>query len=106
MRRDLAPGVEDLRKRPADIAAHARRKFHHTRDYNTLQKLAYFSMPWIGAVIVLMLWLVVTSFAIILGAEINSELEAQTAKDSTVGRAEPMGTRGAVKADTLGEPAG
>ena len=60
----------------------------------------------IGAVIVLMLWLVVTSFAIILGAEINSELEAQTAKDSTVGRAEPMGTRGAVKADTLGEPVG
>lgn len=59
----------------------------------------------IGAVIVLMLWLVVTSFAIILGAEINSELEAQTAKDSTVGHAEPMGTRGAVKADTLGEPA-
>lgn len=60
----------------------------------------------LGAVIVLMLWLVVTAFAIILGAEINSELEAQTARDSTVGRAEPMGTRGAVKADTLGEPAG
>ena len=59
----------------------------------------------IGAVIVLMLWLVVTAFAIILGAEINSELEAQTAKDSTVGRPEPMGTRGAVKADRLGEPA-
>lgn len=57
----------------------------------------------IGAVIVLMLWLVVTAFAIILGAEINSELEAQTAKDSTVGRPEPMGRRGAVKADTLGE---
>lgn len=59
----------------------------------------------LGAVIVLMLWLVVTAFAIILGAEINSELEAQTAKDSTVGHAQPMGTRGAVKADTLGEPA-
>jgi membrane protein len=60
----------------------------------------------IGAVIVLMLWLVVTAFAIILGAEINSELEAQTAKDSTVGHPEPMGARGAVKADELGEPAG
>ncbi len=58
----------------------------------------------IGAVIVLMLWLVITAFAVILGAEINSELEAQTAKDSTVGRAEPMGHRGAVKADELGEP--
>jgi membrane protein len=60
----------------------------------------------IGAVIVLMLWLVITAFAIILGAEINSELEAQTAKDSTVGHPEPMGARGAVKADELGEPAG
>lgn len=59
----------------------------------------------IGAVIVLMLWLVITAFAIILGAEINSELEAQTAKDSTVGSPEPMGRRGAVKADELGEPA-
>ena len=60
----------------------------------------------IGAVIVLMLWLVVTAFAIILGAEVNSELEAQTAKDSTVGHPEPMGSRDAVKADELGEPAG
>jgi membrane protein len=59
----------------------------------------------IGAVIVLMLWLAVTAFAIIFGAEINSELEAQTAKDSTVGGPEPMGTRGAVKADNIGEPA-
>lgn len=57
----------------------------------------------IGAVIVLMLWLAVTAFAIILGAEINSELEAQTAEDSTVGHPEPMGTRGAVKADQVGE---
>lgn len=59
----------------------------------------------IGAVIVLMLWLVVTAFAVILGAEINSELEAQTAKDSTVGQPQPMGQRDAVKADDLGEPA-
>jgi len=58
----------------------------------------------IGAVIVLMLWLVVTAFAIILGAEINAELEAQTAKDSTVGAPAPIGQRGAVKADDLGAP--
>lgn len=55
----------------------------------------------LGAVIVLMLWLVITAFAVIVGAEINSELEAQTAKDSTVGHAEPLGTRGAVKADQV-----
>lgn len=60
----------------------------------------------LGAVIVLMLWLVITAFAVILGAEINSELEAQTAKDSTEGAPRPMGERDAVKADDLGEPAG
>jgi thiosulfate reductase cytochrome b subunit len=40
-RRDLAPRLSDLRKLPHDIADHARLRFHHTRDYNTLQKLAY-----------------------------------------------------------------
>jgi membrane protein len=60
----------------------------------------------IGAVIVLMLWLVITAFTVILGAEIDSELEAQTARDSTVGEPEPMGERGAVKADELGPSQG
>lgn len=41
LRRDLAPGAEDLRKLPRDIADHARLRFHHTGSYNTLQKLAY-----------------------------------------------------------------
>lgn len=41
LRRDLAPGTEDLRRLPRDISDHARLKFHHSRDYNTLQKLAY-----------------------------------------------------------------
>ena len=55
----------------------------------------------LSAVIVLMLWLVITAFAVILGAELNSELEAQTAKDSTVGEPQPMGQRDAVKADNI-----
>jgi membrane protein len=59
----------------------------------------------IGAVIVLMLWLAITAFAIILGAEIDSEMEAQTTRDSTVGEPRPMGQRDAVKADNVGEPA-
>lgn len=59
----------------------------------------------IGAVIVLMLWLMITAFTIILGAEIDSELEAQTAKDSTTGDPQPMGQRGAEKADNLGHAA-
>lgn len=41
LRRDLLPGVADLRNLPRDIVDHARLRFHHTRDYNTLQKLAY-----------------------------------------------------------------
>lgn len=41
LRRDLAPRLSDLRALPRDIANHARLRFHHVRDYNTLQKLAY-----------------------------------------------------------------
>ena len=41
VRRDLVPRVADLRRLPRDIADHARLRFHHTREYNTLQKLAY-----------------------------------------------------------------
>jgi thiosulfate reductase cytochrome b subunit len=41
LKRDLAPRRDDLRKLPRDIANHARFRFHHTREYNTLQKLAY-----------------------------------------------------------------
>lgn len=41
IRRDLAPRVQDLKRLPGDIANHARLRFHHAREYNTLQKLAY-----------------------------------------------------------------
>lgn len=57
----------------------------------------------IGGVIVLLLWFYVSSFVILLGAEINSEIEAQTAQDSTDGPPKPLGHRGAAKADVLGE---
>ena len=40
---------------------------------------------------------------VLLGAELNAEIEAQTRADTTVGPDEPMGTRGAQKADHLGE---
>src|SRR3546814_13291879 len=56
----------------------------------------------IGAVIVPMLWLSVTALAIILGAEVKVQLEAQTARYSTVGHPQHMGTRRAVTADYLG----
>jgi membrane protein len=57
----------------------------------------------IGAVVVLMMWFYITAFIILLGAELNAELEHQTAKDSTTHAPKPMGRRGAHMADTLGE---
>jgi len=41
LRRDLAPGVTDIRRLPRDVLDHIKLKFHHARSYNTLQKLAY-----------------------------------------------------------------
>lgn len=41
IRRDLLPKGRDIRALPRDIADHARLRFHHTRSYNVLQKLAY-----------------------------------------------------------------
>ncbi len=57
----------------------------------------------LGAVIILMMWFYITAFIILLGAELNAELEHQTAQDSTTHTPQPMGRRGAHMADTLGE---
>jgi membrane protein len=57
----------------------------------------------IAGVIVLMLWLYLTCYLVLLGAEINSEAEHQTAYDTTEGEPEPMGERNATMADTLPE---
>ncbi len=54
-----------------------------------------------AGIIVLLLWLWITSYAVLLGAEINAESEQQTAKDSTKGPEQPLGERDAVKADSL-----
>ncbi|MGR3550851.1 YihY/virulence factor BrkB family protein [Pseudooceanicola sp.] len=58
-----------------------------------------------AGVIILLMWLWISAFIVLLGAELNSEIEAQTRYDTTVGPGEPMGERGAVKADTLGRSA-
>jgi membrane protein len=57
----------------------------------------------LAAVVVMMLWLWITALAVILGAELNAELERQTAQDTTEGREEPMGERRAYAADTVAE---
>lgn len=58
----------------------------------------------LGAVVVLLMWLFVSAYAILLGAAINAEVERQTTRDSTTGPARPMGRRGATLADS-GPPA-
>ena len=42
---------------------------------------------------------------VLLGAELNAEIEHQTARDSTTGAPEPLGERGAAMADEIGRPA-
>ncbi|MGI8682630.1 MAG: YihY/virulence factor BrkB family protein [Mycobacteriales bacterium] len=64
---------------------------HYNKTYGSL-----------GAVVVLLLWLYLSAFIILLGAEINAEMELQTAKDTTKGPEQPMGTRQAYAADKLG----
>lgn len=56
----------------------------------------------LGAVVVVMLWLFLTAFVVILGAELNAESERQTARDTTTGRQRPLGDRHAEAADTIG----
>lgn len=53
-----------------------------------------------AGIIVLLFWLWITSYAVLLGAEINAEAEQQTIADTTTGPAEPLGERNAVKADS------
>lgn len=57
----------------------------------------------LGAVAVLLTWLWLSSYVVLLGAEINAEAERQTRRDSTIGPPKPMGLRGAYAADTLGK---
>lgn len=57
----------------------------------------------LGAVIGFMTWTWISSMVVLLGAELNSEIEHQTAVDFTVGTRSPLGARGAVMADTVGE---
>ena len=56
----------------------------------------------LGAVVGLMMWMWLSTIVVLVGAELNSEVEHQTARDSTVGPEKPLGVRGAVMADTVG----
>lgn len=74
------------------FAAYARNFGSYNETYGAL-----------GGVIILLTWLWLSAFVILLGAELNAEMEHQTRRDTTTGEPRPMRERGAVKADTLGE---
>ncbi|PIK74858.1 YihY/virulence factor BrkB family protein [Methylobacterium frigidaeris] len=59
----------------------------------------------LGAAIGFMTWIWISSTIVLLGGEINAELEHQTARDTTTGPEQPMGARRARMADTVGAPA-
>lgn len=49
-----------------------------------------------------LLWIWISVQIILMGAEVNAEIEHQTAMDTTTGAAQPLGSRGAIVADTVG----
>ena len=55
----------------------------------------------LGATVGLLTWMYLSAYVFVVGAEINGEIEHQTAKDSTTGRPEPIGQRGAWAADNV-----
>jgi membrane protein len=64
----------------------------------TNYKASYGSL---GAVVALLTWMYLSAYAFVFGAELNSEIEHQTARDSTTGPPRPMGDRGAWAADNV-----
>jgi membrane protein len=68
---------------------------HYEKTYGSL-----------GAAVGLMMWIYVSTQVVLFGAELNSEIEHQTMKDTTVGPPRPLGQRGAKMADTVGAAQG
>ncbi len=69
-----------------------------------VNNIAHFDATYgsLGAVIAFMVWVWTSVMVVLMGAELNAEIEHQTACDSTTGDPMPMGERGAVMADTIG----
>ena len=55
-----------------------------------------------GAVVILLMWFLLSAYAVLIGAEVNAEMERQTRKDTTPGGGRPLGSREAYAADTVG----
>lgn len=69
-----------------------------------LSHLAHYQQTYgaLGAAIAFMMWTYLSTVILLAGAELNSEMEHQTARDTTRGARLPMGMRRARMADTLG----
>tara|TARA_R110000824_G_scaffold77312_3_gene195583 strand:- start:5370 stop:6470 length:1101 start_codon:yes stop_codon:yes gene_type:complete len=55
----------------------------------------------LAAVVIFLMWLFLSAYSVLIGAEINAETERQTFQDSTMGIDRPIGERGAVMADNV-----
>lgn len=55
----------------------------------------------LGAVVGFMVWMWLSALVALVGAQLNSEMEHQTAVDTTTGDPLPLGLRGATQADTV-----
>jgi membrane protein len=60
----------------------------------------------LGTIMMLLTWSYLTAFAVLLGAELNAELERQTSRDTTTGSDRSIGQRGAVVADSKVQASG
>ena len=60
----------------------------------------------LGAGIGFMVWLWISAVIVLLGGELNAEMEHQTARDTTQGGEKPLGSRGAMMADHVGKAQG
>jgi membrane protein len=71
-----------------------------------LNNIAHYDATYgsLGAVVGFMVWIWFSVMTVLIGAELNAEIEHQTAIDSTTGPPLPLGQRGAAMADTVGLP--
>ena len=57
----------------------------------------------LGGSVGFMVWLWLSAVIVLVGGEVNAEMEHQTAQDTTEGRSKPLGSRGAMMADHVGK---